>query len=172
MSFPKINIQVSGDSCPVSLSLQLEPHFDSQSFDLKLSCAFSVRDSSFSQLNDVDAMDLSGSMHVSGTPGSKFEGTTDIHGTIHSQKNGAVRLAVTGTMSGEASVRSSSAKTETIARLDFPTFSVEMKAVTNGNSHHFWINDEEVTEQDFTQYFAKAGMSASPGASHSVPIEH
>jgi hypothetical protein len=160
LTVPQLNVSVQGASCPLSLSLHLTSGDSSASGTRQASfqCDYQVRDSSYARLNDVDAMQLSGGLRIRGAPGSALDASLDISGRIHSQKHGMIQVKFDGELSGTASFRSSSVEGSLTARLEFPDFTVELKEISKGGSQHYFVNGDEISENEFARYFQNIGL--------------
>jgi hypothetical protein len=167
MSIPQFDIHVTGDQCPMLLDLSFQASMNEQGVNAKFATIYSVRDPAFLQLNDIDTMTISGELGVTGSSGQTFEIKENIQGTIHSQKQGTVKVTLLGSGTAEASLRSESGQFEFFARLEFPEFITELKTVTHGSDSKFYLNGEEISSESFSRYTeglgAMSGGVSEPG---------
>jgi hypothetical protein len=171
----KMNLKVDGAKCPINLDLNLagSASSDGNSGELSFGIKYSVLDADFAKLNDVDSMDISGKMKMSGEmseTSAKMSMSLDISGKVHSQAQGDVSATLSGDMSVKADKTSSSTSGEVKATFEFKDFTAELKQKIDGEKNTYFINGDEVTEVEFQTYFEKAGVPAKVGTStHSTP---
>lgn len=147
---------VNGNKCPIAMTYHLTLNTDmfagKLSFDVDEN--YKVADSEYAKLNDVDALTAKGGLKMT-RDDDKFVMAGSITGTLHSQKYG--NISFTRSESGEIHQDGSGNVIEGLT-LNYSDFSAELKVVQDGKSKKFYLNDQDITEDQYNGYLKKAGM--------------
>jgi hypothetical protein len=141
---------ISGTNCPVQMSLTANTSLDLGgaagvgTFDW----TFSSTDASFLALNDIDNVNITGT--ITGTPNGS--GALSIAGTIHSQKNGTLPIYATWTETNATSVQAT-------VGIKYPNYTAELElslktAAKSQPTFTLQLNNQALSPQDVATYLA------------------
>lgn len=164
-----LKIKVSGESCPISMNFDIDMQFTQTSARIGIDCDYTVRDRDYLGLNDVDQLTLKGDIKMTGnSQGTEVEADAKIEGKLHSQRHGDVKLEMKGGFEGSARGQAMEGEGEMVLRFEFQDFVAELKQTFENDKVTHYINDEEVTEQEFNSFFDRTfGQGNGAGGGNS-----
>jgi hypothetical protein len=151
-------LKLWGDSryCPVSIDFKigtlLEPSIGRWAVSYDYS--YSVSDSSYRTLNDIDSIDLHGGTSLNGIGTSQVRSETDFKGTLHSQTLGDITIESYGKLTGNDA---DSLNGENTLVFNYSDFTAEFTKTFDHGNISFMVNQESVDESTFNQYFTQGG---------------
>jgi len=162
-------LEVKGQQCPMELQYSLVVEQVGLNTKLTQSTEFQVKDADLRKLNDVDSLSLKGTREVNqeftmvgGQPGLKISGKAALKGAVHSQKEGNLPLEIVGSIGGEQSNRTANVHSELVAKIAYPDFTAEFKRTQdfdgNTKTDKYYLNGDEMTQQQFSEYLGRAGV--------------
>lgn len=151
-----VSIKVSGNSCPIVMNFDINMEFKQTSARIGVDCDYTVRDRDYLGLNDVDQMNLKGEIAMSGNAqGTEGKADAEIVGKLHSQRHGDVKIELKGGFEGSSNGQTMEGEGEMALRFEFKDFVAELKQTFENDKVTHYINDEEVTEQEFNSFFER-----------------
>jgi hypothetical protein len=155
---------MTGQDCPLELNLTLASQGDANSGTAAFHLIYRVKDSQLLTLNDVDSIDISGTIKADGTNTNTTQNVeVALEGSIHSQHDGALGFYASVKAESDRPLSSNMSKMANItaeAKLglryaDFTgEMSMEMKS-SEGQQRpdvKFFLNSEEVSPEEFTAF--------------------
>jgi hypothetical protein len=148
----------SSGFCPMTMNFELDVQSDSsQGYSVSsVNYKYSVGDSSFSQLNDVDQTSLAGDINLIniGTPSA--DAIAEISGKIHSQTLGEITINIEGSLQGTGSP-TGALNGQMTWDFQFPDFLAEFKQTYVNGGITYSLNGNAISQADFDAYFLRAG---------------
>ncbi len=155
-------LNMTGASCPANLVMNNDMVLDfSNPSDIRISWDFSVdykvQDERYRRMNDVDFMKMAGGMKGGGSS-NQVEAKIEVRGSAHSQSHGDIGIFVHGNMKGNQQ-----GKGEAVVEFEFKyeKFTAVLKQETRDQKNKYFINDEEVSSQEFSTYMSNMGSLSS-----------
>ncbi|MGZ3689177.1 MAG: hypothetical protein ACXWPM_02610 [Bdellovibrionota bacterium] len=150
------SMKVAGDKCPISMNLNLAVSGSSGNASVALTWDYAVSDPAFRALNDVDSIHLGGSVNLS-LSSSQVNGSVDIKGKVHSQKQGDINIIESGSVSANSGGGSGDIDVDLI----YPKFEADFRIHTDGSTTVYYLNNQEITASDFQNYLGSSGINSS-----------
>ena len=157
------NFSVTGDQCPVNLTLKYNSTYNSISDSntnspklvqsIAVSLNYQVKDDEYRSYNDIDQAQMSGNIDLDGSS-TTFVINAKFDESVHSQSLG--KISVKATVNFSVNPDSKNGIVEMI--YTYSDFVADLKATTtDGKTMHYYINGEEITNDEFMSY-----VDASP----------
>lgn len=163
-SITNMALQIEGDKCPVTMKMSLAGKSDDQKAEFEFACAYKVRDKEFEELNDIHEGDLKGHVKTSlspkGSTGTLFM-DMDIKGNIHSKKYGKADVKLTSKLKGQYTQSSMESEGETVFEVEYSDFIAQLKQVVKDGKSTYFLNNKEVSEEEFMEFFQKGAIPTS-----------
>lgn len=140
----KMGFEIKGGNCPVSFTFVTAIAATGMSMNL----AYEVLNPDFKKLNDVYGMTLNGEIKASESGASG-----GFKGKLMSQKHGEIPT--------EISLSGNNDSMELKMTWEFPTYTVELKAVGSQGKVEYFENGVSITEKEFQDLVAKGGSAFS-----------
>lgn len=136
-------VLIAGDKCPITLSLSSEVTGDGKEVSkVTYQMDYIIRDPAFNVHSDLT------SGHITGDFSTKNQDEISLayKGSLRSQKHGDIELSMT------ASVKLKANEGNLEFKMAFKDFSASVRAVGDGQSMKYYVQDEEVTEEEARLY--------------------
>jgi hypothetical protein len=133
----------------MDLSMSMRPSRDGRSGTGSIHVNYTVQNEDFRALNDVDHFEMNLNMS-----GDEDEAEIEGGGKIHSRMRGDIELKFEGEIEMDGQEIDEAVMKMTFI---FSDFEAELKQEIDGRESIYYINDEEVTEQEFRSYLEKGG---------------
>lgn len=163
----KFYLRLTGNNCPASMNLDIairaQATQTSGQGSLDFVFAYQVRSAEYRKFNDIDLIDIKGRFDMKGDQ-SGGQANGELTGKIHSQSQGDIAFKLTGKMDTSSA--------EVVLRLDYPSFSAELKQTMDKSGEKYFINDEEATAAEFQGLLSRAtegGVVSSDQPASSQP---
>lgn len=167
-------------SCPVMMDLRMKASFSNTQVGGRIDWEYGVKDKDYLTLNDISGVSFHGSgkmtMQQSGQS-AKWNGTMGGKGSITSVKDGVLPINLVGSFTGEQATSSSSKGNmngSMALTVEYPTFAVELKATVQSDgttqTTKYYLNGEEMTQDQFQNYFKKGGLDLKPATGLTMDI--
>ncbi len=167
-----LKVTATGDACPATMDFSVKGSSSSdQKADISFIWKYEVKKDTFRKLNDIDKVDVKGSVSAElpdpkalASASKDASATTqegklkaDLSGTIHSQKNGDLKFAISGDFSGSRDGKTGESKASgTMAMtLDYNDFGAEFKVKFDDKKVEYFLNNEKSSKEEFTEYLKK-----------------
>jgi hypothetical protein len=164
-------LKISGKDCPMEMNFSIGFAFAGTSKKVTQATEFKVKDAELKAMTDIDAFSLKGTFEseekfdfVGGMPGVKVSSKLGMNGSAHSQKDGDIKIEISGGGNGEGSndPSKSHGKFEYVAKLSYSDFTAEFKRVQEVKAGKleakYYLNGDEMTEAQFQEYLKRAGV--------------
>ena len=164
----KVDVKVAGAACPVAATVAFAASGDQSSLDGSLALTYTVQDTEYRGFNDVDGASINGTIKASGSSDSMTM-SLDVSGNIHSQKKGDVVFKVTATADGSMNSNGTSkANSDVTLHLEYTDFVADLRFKTESDgTSTYYVNDGEVTKDEFNKYLTSATNAATSAQSSS-----
>lgn len=149
---------LNGKVCPVALSVDLAARVESADHvALNFSLSYDIRHEEMKRFNDITNFAITGTGDIKKT--GEAGGTIEFQSTgkITSQRNGEIQFYLNVNASGDNQNASGDVKLGMV----FATYTAELRVTAQGalNSQNpelkFFLNDQQITQQEFMEFFAK-----------------
>lgn len=156
-------LTVSGPDCPVSVTFKVTNKVVQNSnqitFGVTMSEDYVVRNTAFSQLNDVSAIHMHGALNYQGGPQGASGGGT-LNGKVTTQKYGEITATMQTNMSANQTA-SSNVETTTLQFKDFTAVGkvVNIQKGQEPGTTTYTINDKSVDQKEFYDVFGNSFSS-------------
>ncbi len=146
------------EACPVQMNFQIQSQKNpTENYSITaLDYTYNANQSpSFSALNDVDSVSLSGGISMSGLGTSSAYATVQATGNIHSQEIGDISINIQGAL--QAADSSGTLSGAIVWQFQFPVFTATFEQDYIQGVITQQLNNSSISQADFDAYFQSGG---------------
>lgn len=159
------SLQITGGSCPIALNIAVSGNKVQLGGEFEITLKYVVNDDTFRSFNDIDRFEFSEKFGYQINISQNLASGSikaNLRGQIHSQQKGDIKIEldadlVLGSVSMTSTQSNSSLKSNLRGTvrlsLEFSDFTAEFKQTFESGKIKYEVNDVELSEDDFKQYF-------------------
>lgn len=162
-------VSASGQGCPIAMDLRVNALIGPEDQTLSMAFKYNVLTESYRSFNDVTAVDFNATLssHIKEVSPKTYSiyGEANGGGSIQSQKEGLIQIAISGSLSGSGNEQGATMQGEFVVRIRYPDgLTAELKEVTTQTPQQqeqqsrYFLNGQEITKAEYDQYLGGGAL--------------